>query len=80
MPFEAALDLSLLELLQALKEKVALEYASAWETRFPLGVTSVAALEDQVSAPQSTYLDRGSGRSDDQRFRSDASKLERTKF
>jgi hypothetical protein len=57
MPLEAALDLSFLELLQALNEKLALECARVRETRLPPGVASVTALEDQVIAPQSIYLE-----------------------
>jgi hypothetical protein len=40
MPSKVAFDLSLLELLQVLNEKVALEYASARKIRPPPGVAS----------------------------------------
>jgi len=74
MSSEAALNLSILELIQALNEKLGLECTGAREIRLPSGLASVTALESEVSAPHGLiYLNAAVG-SDGQPFRSNASK------
>lgn len=49
---EAALNLSLLELLQTLDEKLALECIGVRKNRLSQGMTSTTALKTEVSAPR----------------------------
>jgi len=51
MPSEIALNLSVLELLQSLNEKLDSECTRIREMRFPRGLTFAAVLEAEVSAP-----------------------------
>jgi hypothetical protein len=51
MSFEAALNLSVLELLQVLNAKVALECTRVREIRLSPGLASITTLEAEVSAP-----------------------------
>ena len=55
MPSEAALNLSLLDLLQAFNEKLSLECTRIQVTRLPHGV-SVTALKTEVSVSSITEL------------------------
>lgn len=54
MPPEALFNLSFLELLQALNERLTSECSRVREIRLPHGVESVAALETEVSVPRSS--------------------------
>ena len=56
MPSEAALDLSILELVQALNEKLDLECIKAREIRFSPALASVASLEAEVSGHRLIYV------------------------
>lgn len=56
MPSGAAIDLSFLELLQGLNEKVTSECARVREIRLPHGVASVTALRCEVSALRPIHL------------------------
>ena len=51
MPSEIALNLSVLELLQALNGKLSSECTRIREARLPPGLTFAAVLEAEVSAP-----------------------------
>lgn len=59
---EAALNLSFLELVQALNEKVTLKCTRVREMRFSRGVAFVTALKTEVSTPRSIYLDPSAGK------------------
>lgn len=50
MSSEAALDLSLLELLKVLNKKLTLECTRVREIRLPTGAASITILEAEVSA------------------------------
>jgi hypothetical protein len=51
MPSETALNLTILELLQALNEKLTLECTKEPENLFPHGAASTTPLKTEVSAP-----------------------------
>ena len=62
MPSEAAVNLSVPELLQALNEKLGLECTRARQTRLPPVPALIVSLEAKVSILRSTYLgERGGG-------------------
>ena len=62
MSLEAALDLSIPELLRVLSEKLGLECTRAREIRLPPVPTSITSLEAEVSIPQLAYFgERGGG-------------------
>ena len=56
MSLEAALNLSVLELLQALNEKFSLECARTRGNCFPPILGSIPSLEAEVSSPWSIHL------------------------
>jgi hypothetical protein len=58
MPLEAATNLSVPELLQALNEKLTLECTRVREIRLPPGAASVTVLEAQVITHRLIYLER----------------------
>ena len=60
MASEAALNLSVLELLQALKEKLSLEYTRMRGKCFPLILGPISSVEAEVSKPLSIHLNEHS--------------------
>lgn len=61
MPSEAVLNLSFLELLQALNETVISECTRVQEIRLPNGVASVTALKAEVSTSRFICLNQSCG-------------------
>ena len=59
MSLKAALSSSILELLQALNEKLGLECARTQEIHLPPVLSSVISLEAEVSSPNSDPSKRG---------------------
>ena len=56
MSSEAALDLSIPELLRVLNEKLGLECTRAREIRLPAVPASITSLEAEASIPQLAYF------------------------